>query len=172
MGPPFFSRCRTGRAGLFHVKRVVAKSAKLRFRLRRKLCPLPCSSFPHKAGGRLCGGPSLSQSPRCSASPFGESSTRSLAPPLPTKPGGRLCGGPRCRKVRVAPLPSGGKLYTLPCPPLLPKARRFWGGPRRPACPPLAVEFIISCLAVDCNCFTPALEKFLKPFRPFPCYDR
>ena len=29
---------------------VVAKSAKLRFRLRRKLRPLPCSSFPHRAG--------------------------------------------------------------------------------------------------------------------------
>ena len=29
---------------------VVAKSAKLRFRLRRKLRPLPCSSSPHRAG--------------------------------------------------------------------------------------------------------------------------
>ena len=28
--------------------RVVAKSAQLRFRLRRKLRSLPCSSFPHK----------------------------------------------------------------------------------------------------------------------------
>ena len=29
---------------------VVAKSAQLRFRLRRKLRPLPCSSSPHRAG--------------------------------------------------------------------------------------------------------------------------
>ena len=29
---------------------VVAKSAKLRFRLRRKLRLLPCSSSPHRAG--------------------------------------------------------------------------------------------------------------------------
>ena len=40
---------------------------------------------------------SSSQSPLCSASACGESSTHSLAPPLPTKPEGRLCGGPMGR---------------------------------------------------------------------------
>ena len=32
------------------IHHVVAKSAGLRFRRWRKLRPLPCSSFPHKAG--------------------------------------------------------------------------------------------------------------------------
>jgi hypothetical protein len=32
----------------FRLRRVVAKSAQLRFRLGRKLRPLPCSSFPKR----------------------------------------------------------------------------------------------------------------------------
>ena len=46
-GPPF-------EKGTLHL--VGAKSACLRFRLRRKLRPLPCSSSPHKVL-RLCGDP-------------------------------------------------------------------------------------------------------------------
>lgn len=43
------SRRRAGPAGCPPIV-VVAKSAQLRFRLRRKLRPLPCSSSPHRAG--------------------------------------------------------------------------------------------------------------------------
>ena len=48
---------------------VVAKSAQLRFRLRRKLRPLPCSSFPHRAGRG--GGPFWSCPKRECAAPGG-----------------------------------------------------------------------------------------------------
>ena len=49
---------------------VVAKSAKLRFRLRRKLRPLPCSSSPHRAGRG--GGPFWSCPKRECAAPGGK----------------------------------------------------------------------------------------------------
>ena len=48
---------------------VVAKSAKLRFRLRRKLRPLPCSSSPHRAGRG--GGPFWSRQKRNGPYPQG-----------------------------------------------------------------------------------------------------
>ena len=48
---------------------VVAKSAQLRFRLRRKLRPLPCSSSPHRAGRG--GGPFRSCPKRECAAPGG-----------------------------------------------------------------------------------------------------
>ena len=60
------SRCRA---------RVVAKSAQLHFRLRRKLRSLPCSSFPHKACG-FAGTPGLLRSP----------SAMGAAPPNPRTP--------------------------------------------------------------------------------------
>ena len=62
-----------------------AKSAQLRFRLWRKLRSLPCFASPHKAGGRLCGGPVRDSAPLTMAPrrPAGSSprSQRRCAPP-------------------------------------------------------------------------------------------
>ena len=62
------SRRRAGPAGCPPIV-VVAKSAQLRFRLRRKLRPLPCASSPHRAGRG--GGPFRSCPKRECAAPGG-----------------------------------------------------------------------------------------------------
>ena len=73
---------------------VVAKSAQLRFRLRRKLRPLPCSSSPHRAGRG--GGPFRSCPKRERAAP-GVREKGALAATLHVR--AKLLYGGRCERV-------------------------------------------------------------------------
>jgi len=105
---------------------VVAKSAWLRFRLWRKLCPLPCSSSPHKAGFAgtpirrwypsrwsgscaLRGGMRLRLRPKSRLTAVGlrharlRASVRSLQPVTTMRH--RLCGWPHRSGANLAMLP-------------------------------------------------------------------
>ena len=105
---------------LVRLGRVVAKSAWLRFRLRRKLRPLPCSFAPHRtrglrrwaSAGTPIGTTMLPQAGRLLRR-FMQALIAAAAahPEVPGSP------GPRRRKVRLAPFPPAAK--TAPAPLLL-----------------------------------------------------
>ena len=91
--------------------------------------PLRCASSPHKAEGRLCGGP-LGHKLRSLASPVGGKLDRFAVPPLPTKPKGGFAGarwGTSCAHSRS---PVGGKLDRSAVPPLPTKPKGGFAGAR------------------------------------------
>ena len=101
----------------------------LRFRLRRKLRSLPCSSSPHKAEGRLCGGPLFSKVRSAPLPPAGKAPRAPLLLLSPQSRRAALWGAPCIAKSALFRFPLRGKLRTLPCSssPHKAKGRLCWG---------------------------------------------
>ena len=101
-------------------QRVVAKSAQLRFRLRRKLRPLPCSSFPTatRFAGLAVGFPAAYDSP---GSRLREETRKSRPETSPRVPPPGWAGTRRARWAVHRPGPSDTATYSS------------WSGPSFPA---------------------------------------